>query len=111
MAKPPKEVTRWLATARGGSLEALGQVLEACRGYLLRVASRRLSADLRSRPAPAHGLCLVAKDSREQASYEKTPSAGWFVMAVVAGPRSYSRDNAAVFHDFARAAERRRLFP
>jgi hypothetical protein len=27
MAKPPKEVTRWLATAQGGSLEALGQVL------------------------------------------------------------------------------------
>jgi RNA polymerase sigma-70 factor (ECF subfamily) len=49
VAKPPKEVTRWLADARGGSVEALGQVLEACRGYLLRVASRRLSADLRSK--------------------------------------------------------------
>jgi len=49
MAKPPNEVTRWLASARGGSLEALGQVLEACRGYLLRIASRRLSDDLRSK--------------------------------------------------------------
>jgi RNA polymerase sigma-70 factor, ECF subfamily len=49
MAKPPKEVTRWLAAARGGSLEALGQVLEACRGYLLRIAGRRLSAALRSK--------------------------------------------------------------
>ena len=49
MAKPPKEVTRWLAAARGGSLEALGQALEACRGYLLRIAGRRLSADRRSK--------------------------------------------------------------
>jgi RNA polymerase sigma-70 factor, ECF subfamily len=49
MTEPPKEVTRWLAAARGGSLEALGRVLEVCRGYLLRVASRRLSADLRSK--------------------------------------------------------------
>ena len=49
MAKPPKEVTRWLASARGGSLEALGQVLEACRGYLLGIASRRLGDDLRSK--------------------------------------------------------------
>jgi RNA polymerase sigma-70 factor (ECF subfamily) len=49
MAEPPKEVTRWLAAARGGSLEALGQVLEACRSYLLRIASRRLSAELRSK--------------------------------------------------------------
>lgn len=49
MAKPPKEVTRWLEAARGGSLEALGQVLEACRGYLLRIADRRLSDELRSK--------------------------------------------------------------
>ncbi|MGH7173639.1 MAG: sigma-70 family RNA polymerase sigma factor [Gemmataceae bacterium] len=49
MAEPPKEVTRWLAEARGGSSKALGQVLEACRGYLLRIAGRRLSDDLRSK--------------------------------------------------------------
>jgi RNA polymerase sigma-70 factor (ECF subfamily) len=47
MAEAPKEVAHWLAAARGGSLEALGQVLEACRGYLLGIASRRLSAELR----------------------------------------------------------------
>jgi RNA polymerase sigma-70 factor (ECF subfamily) len=47
MAKPPKDVTRWLEAARGGSLEALGQVLEACRSYLLGIAGRRLSAELR----------------------------------------------------------------
>jgi RNA polymerase sigma-70 factor (ECF subfamily) len=49
MSKAPKEVVRWLAAARGGSLEALGEVLEACRHYLLRIADRRLSSELRSK--------------------------------------------------------------
>jgi RNA polymerase sigma-70 factor (ECF subfamily) len=49
MAKAPREVTHWLAAARGGSLEALGNLLDACRGYLLGVAERRLSAELRSK--------------------------------------------------------------
>lgn len=49
MAEPPKEVTRWLVEARGGSLEALGQALEACRGYLLGIAGRRLNAELRQK--------------------------------------------------------------
>jgi hypothetical protein len=45
------------------------------------------------------------KDSRQQASHGKTPSAGWLVTAVVAGALSFSRNNAAVFHDFAKVAE------
>jgi RNA polymerase sigma-70 factor (ECF subfamily) len=49
MAKIPQEIARWLPAARDGSLDALGQVLDACRGYLLRIANRRLSADLRSK--------------------------------------------------------------
>ena len=61
MAKPPKEVTRWLVAARGGSSEALGQVLEACRGYLLGIASRRLSDDLRSK---VHGRTNHARTAR-----------------------------------------------
>ena len=49
-------------------------------------------------------VCFVAKDSRQQASHGKTPSAGWLVTAVVAGALSFSRYNAAVFHDFAKVA-------
>jgi RNA polymerase sigma-70 factor (ECF subfamily) len=49
MPRSPSEVVRWLAAARGGSPEDLGKVLEACRDYLLRVAERRLGADLRSK--------------------------------------------------------------
>src|ERR687883_158141 len=43
----PGDVARGLAEARAGSREALGRVLEACRGYLLLVAERELAPDLR----------------------------------------------------------------
>jgi RNA polymerase sigma-70 factor, ECF subfamily len=49
MTRTPGEVMRWLAAARDGSVEALGNVLNACRDYLLHVAQRRLRADLRSK--------------------------------------------------------------
>jgi RNA polymerase sigma-70 factor (ECF subfamily) len=35
--------------ARNGSLDALGQVLEACRGYLLLIAREELDAELRAK--------------------------------------------------------------
>src|SRR5579884_2627868 len=49
------------------------------------------------------------KDSKQQASHGKTPYAGWLVTAVVAGARAFSRNNAAVFHQFAKGAASRRL--
>jgi RNA polymerase sigma-70 factor (ECF subfamily) len=66
MAKPPKEVVRWLASARGGSLEALGQVLDACRGYLLRIAGRRLSAELRSKGGASDLVQQTFLDAQRQ---------------------------------------------
>ena len=38
-----------LAAARAGSREALGQVLQACRGYLLLLAERELDPDLQTK--------------------------------------------------------------
>jgi RNA polymerase sigma-70 factor (ECF subfamily) len=38
-----------LAAARAGSPEALGQALQACRGYLLLLAERELDSDLRAK--------------------------------------------------------------
>jgi RNA polymerase sigma-70 factor (ECF subfamily) len=38
-----------LPAARAGSREALGQALEICRGYLLRVANQGLDADLQAK--------------------------------------------------------------
>jgi RNA polymerase sigma-70 factor (ECF subfamily) len=49
MAEDDREVAGWLSAARAGSAEALGQVLEACRGYLLLIAQRELASDLRAK--------------------------------------------------------------
>ena len=49
MAEPAKDAGHWLAAAHAGSSEALGQALEACRGYLLLVARRHLDADLQAK--------------------------------------------------------------
>jgi RNA polymerase sigma-70 factor (ECF subfamily) len=38
-----------LAAARAGSPDALGQALQACRGYLLLIAEQELDADLRAK--------------------------------------------------------------
>src|SRR6185312_1038508 len=39
-------LTDWLRAARGGSGEALGRLLEACRTYLLAIARQELRAPL-----------------------------------------------------------------
>jgi RNA polymerase sigma-70 factor (ECF subfamily) len=49
MARPQGDAVQWLPAARGGSSEALGQLLEACRGYLLLVAQRELAPDLHAK--------------------------------------------------------------
>jgi RNA polymerase sigma-70 factor (ECF subfamily) len=49
MAQAPADANRWLPEAQAGSSEALGQLLEACRGYLLLVAQRELAPDLQAK--------------------------------------------------------------
>src|SRR5690348_7072097 len=43
------DAAQWLAEARAGSREALGQVLEVFRGYLLLIADRELDPRLRAK--------------------------------------------------------------
>jgi RNA polymerase sigma-70 factor (ECF subfamily) len=43
------KTAQWLPAARAGSLEALGQALEAYRGYLLVIAQEQLDPDLRAK--------------------------------------------------------------
>ncbi len=45
----PDHVGAWLSAARGGSREALGRAMQACRRYLLAVANDELHADLRAK--------------------------------------------------------------
>src|SRR5438105_7704898 len=49
MAEPAPDAARRLAQARAGSREALGQALEACRRYLLRIAEDDLDPALRAK--------------------------------------------------------------
>jgi len=49
MAEPAEELARCLSAARAGSRDALGEALQACRGYLLTVAERELDPALRAK--------------------------------------------------------------
>jgi RNA polymerase sigma-70 factor (ECF subfamily) len=49
MAEPSPNAAQWLGAARAGSREALGQVLEACRHYLLAVAGEELDPHLQAK--------------------------------------------------------------
>ena len=49
MANPAAEIAAWLPAARAGSREALGHVLEACRGYLLLIAQHELEPALQAK--------------------------------------------------------------
>jgi RNA polymerase sigma-70 factor (ECF subfamily) len=47
--QPARDASQFLPAAGEGSGEALGQALEACRGYLLHVANHGLDANLRAK--------------------------------------------------------------
>jgi RNA polymerase sigma-70 factor (ECF subfamily) len=49
MAERHESAMQLLPAARAGSADALGRVLEACRGYLLAVARRELDPDLQAK--------------------------------------------------------------
>jgi RNA polymerase sigma-70 factor (ECF subfamily) len=49
MTQHVRDAGQWLSAAHAGSADALGQALEACRGYLLLIAQQELDADLRAK--------------------------------------------------------------
>jgi RNA polymerase sigma-70 factor (ECF subfamily) len=49
----PRLVDRWIVEARAGSTEALGNLIQNCRQYLLTVANQELSADLKAKVGPS----------------------------------------------------------
>lgn len=60
----PAEIDRWIELAQAGSREGLGQLLDACRDYLLLIANQRLPADLRAKTAASdlvQQTCLEAQ--------------------------------------------------
>ena len=49
MPRSGPNAAQWLPAARQGSREALGQALQACRNYLLLVASKELDPELQAK--------------------------------------------------------------
>ncbi|HEV8060723.1 MAG TPA: sigma-70 family RNA polymerase sigma factor [Gemmataceae bacterium] len=49
MADPWENAVEWLPAAQAGSTEALGQVLEACRAYLLLIAQQELEPEFQAK--------------------------------------------------------------
>src|SRR5262249_25191343 len=49
MSERIPDVAARLNAARAGSAQALGEALEACRGYLLQIARQELDADLQAK--------------------------------------------------------------
>ncbi len=49
MVEMTSRFDEWLHEARLGSLSAMGELMEACRGYLLLIAREELDADLRAK--------------------------------------------------------------
>jgi RNA polymerase sigma-70 factor (ECF subfamily) len=49
MSAPPPDAVRWLPAAQAGSQQALGKLLDACRGYLLVIAGQELDPALRAK--------------------------------------------------------------
>lgn len=48
-----RQVEQWVQQARGGSTEALGLLLEACRPYLLLIANRQLQPEVQRKVGPS----------------------------------------------------------
>jgi RNA polymerase sigma-70 factor (ECF subfamily) len=49
MTNPEPDAAHWLPAAQAGSKEALGRMLEACRGYLQRIAGEELDPGLQAK--------------------------------------------------------------
>jgi RNA polymerase sigma-70 factor, ECF subfamily len=48
-----ERIDEWIEAARAGSAEAFGQLIQACRSYLLSIANQELSVDLRGKIGPS----------------------------------------------------------
>jgi len=60
---PDAQRHQWIREARAGSSEALGHLIAACYPYLMAIASRELSASLRSKLDPADLVQDTALDA------------------------------------------------
>jgi|SRR6266851_4617198 RNA polymerase sigma-70 factor (ECF subfamily) len=93
MTEPAGDAALWLAAAQAGSREALGQVLETFRGYLLLVANRELDPELRAKG----GASDLVQDTFLEAQRDFSRFHGSSVEALRAWLRRLLLNNVANF--------------
>jgi RNA polymerase sigma-70 factor, ECF subfamily len=98
------DVGHWLDAARHGSREALGEALEACRAYLLKVAEQDLDPALR----PKGSASDLVQQTFLEAQRDFDRFAGASEPELLAWLRQLLRHNLANFaRDFREAGKRR----
>jgi RNA polymerase sigma-70 factor (ECF subfamily) len=98
-------VAGWLPAAQAGSREALAQVLEACRGYLLQIAQRELAPDLRAKA----GASDLVQDTMLEAQRDFGGFKGTSENELRAWLRRLLLNNVANFTRHYRATDKRQV--
>ncbi len=103
MGEPVGDAAQWLAAARAGSREALGNVLQTFRAYLLLVADRELDPELRAKG----GASDLVQETFLEAQRDFAQFQGLSVEALRAWLRRLLLNNVANFtRDFRQRAKR-----
>jgi RNA polymerase sigma-70 factor (ECF subfamily) len=103
MADSAPDAAQWLPAARAGDSEALGQVLEACRGYLLLIAQQELEPTLQAKG----GASDLVQQTFLEAQRDFADFQGTTQEALLAWMRRMLLNNLANFHRDHRREKRR----
>jgi RNA polymerase sigma-70 factor (ECF subfamily) len=101
----PKKVTQWIEAARHGSPDALGQMLEYCRPYLLAVANNQLPPDLQAKA----GASDLVQETFVEAHRHFAAFRGRSEEELLSWLRQILLHNLADFRRSYRAAEKRQV--
>jgi RNA polymerase sigma-70 factor, ECF subfamily len=111
MANARPEAAQWFPAARAGSRDALGQALEACRGYLLLIAQQELDPGLRAKGGASDLVQQTFLEAqRDFAGFKGTTHAAllaWMRQLLINNLANFRRD----FHRDKRRVTREVAFP
>jgi RNA polymerase sigma-70 factor (ECF subfamily) len=96
MTEARLDAAQWFPAARAGSSEALGQVLEACRGYLLLIAQQELDTALQAKGGASDLVQQTFLEAqRDFAGFEGTTHAAllaWMRQLLINNLANFRRD-------------------
>ncbi|HEV3080787.1 MAG TPA: sigma-70 family RNA polymerase sigma factor [Gemmataceae bacterium] len=91
-----QDFAKMLAAARAGSREALGELLQACRRYLLRVAEEKIEDALKIKGSPSDLVQDTFLDAQKGfgrfQGYSERELLAWLVRILRNNLRNFSRD-------------------